>query len=272
MLDGFEQAALATFGLSPSQGASLLPLPTIRLLGLDFAAAPLPQIATSLAARSAEAPFAYVTLSGSADLARLAGEPDLRPHYEGALLRLLGSRVVFKLCRMMSLPAPAVIPGCDLAARLMAREIDPQEPVTLVGLTPQALGRLKARTGLRRIDHHNPPKGFENDPAAFEQALRYIEAHPARFTFLALGAPQQCLIADALRQRQRATGVGICMGEGLLTLTGQERRAPAAIQQLGLEWAWRLAQDPKGLARRYLVDSPAIVGLLRQEAQDRGLA
>jgi UDP-N-acetyl-D-mannosaminuronic acid transferase (WecB/TagA/CpsF family) len=40
---------------------------------------------------------------------------------------------------------------------------------------------------------------------------------------------------------------------------------------MGLEWAWRLAQDPKRLARRYLVESPAIVGLLRQEAQDRGL-
>ena len=41
------------------------------------------------------------------------------------------------------------------------------------------------------------------------------------------------------------------------------------VQKIGLEWAWRLAQDPKRLARRYLVDSPAIIGLLRQEARSR---
>jgi UDP-N-acetyl-D-mannosaminuronic acid transferase (WecB/TagA/CpsF family) len=32
-----------------------------------------------------------------------------------------------------------------------------------------------------------------------------------------------------------------------------------------MEWAWRLAQDPKRLARRYLVDDPAILGLLWRE-------
>ena len=264
MLDGSLQAQTATIAPAPPGDA-------IRLLGLDFANRPLAQIAATLAARPADAPFAYVVTASSHQLVRLSRETDLRPLYEGAWLRLLGSRVVFKLCRMLALPAPAVIPGCDLSAHLIAQEIDRDEPVALLGLGPEGVARLKARTGLRRVDHHNPPAGFENDPAAFEKALRFIETHPARFTFLAMGAPQQCILADALRQRRRATGTGLCIGEGLLPLSGQERRAPRAVQQMGLEWAWRLAQDPRGLARRYLVESPAIVGLLRQEAQDRGL-
>ena len=264
MLDGSLQAQTATIAPAPPGDA-------IRLLGLDFANRPLAQIAATLAARPADAPFAYVVTANSHQLVRLSRETDLRPLYEGAWLRLLGSRVVFKLCRMLALPAPAVIPGCDLSAHLIAQEIDRDEPVALLGLGPEGVARLKARTGLRRVDHHNPPAGFENDPAAFEKALRFIETHPARFTFLAMGAPQQCILADALRQRRRATGTGLCIGEGLLPLSGQERRAPRAVQQMGLEWAWRLAQDPRGLARRYLVESPAIVGLLRQEAQDRGL-
>jgi exopolysaccharide biosynthesis WecB/TagA/CpsF family protein len=243
----------------------------IRLLGLDFANWPLPQVAAALAARPADAPFAYVVTANSHQLVRLSRQAEMRPLYEGAWLRLLGSRVVFKLCRMLALPAPAVISGCDLSAHLIAREIDRDEPVALLGLGPDGVASLKARTGLRGLDHHNPPAGFENDPVAFEKALRFIETHPARFTFLAMGAPQQCLLADALRQRGRATGTGLSIGEGLLPLTGQERRAPRAVQQMGLEWAWRMAQDPRGLARRYLVESPAIVGLLRQEAQDRGL-
>ena len=264
MLDGSLQAQAATTAPAPPGDA-------VRLLGLDFANQPLPQVAATLAARPADAPFTYVVSAHSHQLVRLSREADLRPFYEGALMRLLGSRVVFKLCRMLALPAPAVIPGCDLSAHLIAQEIDRDEPVTLLGLTPQALAHLKAHTGLRRVDHHTPPAGFENDPAAFEKALRFIETHPARFTFLAIGSPQQCLVADHLRQRGRASGVGLCIGEGLLPLTGQERRAPRAVQQMGLEWAWRLAQDPRGLAQRYLVESPAIVGLLRQEAQERGL-
>ena len=264
MLDGTPQAQTATMAPAP-------PGEAIRLLGLEFANRPLPEIATTLAARPADAPFAYVVTASSHQLVRLSREAEMRPLYEGAWLRLLGSRVVFKLCRMLALPAPAVISGCDLSAHLIAREIDRDEPVALVGLGPDGIAGLKARTGLRRVDHHNPPADFENDPAAFERALRFIETHPARFTFLAMGAPQQCLLADALRQRGRATGTGLCIGDGLLPLTGQERRAPRAVQQMGLEWAWRLAQDPKRLARRYLVESPAIVGLLRREAEDRGL-
>ena len=264
MLDGSLQAQAASMTPAPSGDA-------IRLLGLDFANQPLPVIARTLAARPADAPFAHVVTACSHQLVRLSRETEMRAFYEGAWLRLLGSRVVFKLCRMLALPAPAVIPGCDLSAHLIAQEIDRDEPVTLLGLAPDGVAQLKARTGLRRVDHHAPPMGFENDPAAFAKALRFIETHPARFTFLALGCPQQCLVVDGLRQRGRATGVGLCIGEGLLTLTGQERPAPRAVQQMGLEWAWRLAQDPQRLARRYLVESPAIVALLRQEAQERGL-
>jgi len=198
MLDGSSQAQAATTAPAPQGDA-------IRLLGLDFANRPLAQIAATLAARPADAPFAYVVTAQSHQLVRLSREADLRPLYEGAWLRLLGSRVIFKLCRMLALPAPAVIPGCDLSAHLIAREIDRDEHVSLLGLTPDAVATLKARTGLRRVDHHNPPMGFENDPAAFEKALRFIETHPARFTFLALGCPQQCLVADSLRQR---TGEG----------------------------------------------------------------
>jgi len=264
MFDGSPQAQTATMAPAPAGQA-------IRLLGLDFSNRPLPQVAATLSARPADAPFAYVVTANSHQLVRLSQEAELRPLYEGAWLRLLGSRVVFKLCRMLGLPAPAVISGCDLSAHLIAREIDRDEPVALLGLCPDGVANLKARTGLRQVDHHNPPAGFENDPAAFEKALRFIETHPARFTFLALGPPQQGLLANALRQRRRATGTGLCIGEGLLPLAGQERRAPRAVQQMGLEWAWRLAQDPKRLSHRYLVESPAIVGLLRKEAQDRGL-
>ena len=122
-------------------------------------------------------------------------------------------------------------------------------------------GRAGARWGLRQVAHHNPPMGFERDPGAMEQAIRFIEDNPARFTFLAVGSPRQCMVAHAVTLRGRARGTGLCIGASLLFLSGHERRAPRPVQRAGLEWAWRLAQDPRRLARRYLVDSPVVLRL-----------
>lgn len=51
--------------------------------------------------------------------------------------------------------------------------------------------------------------------------------------------------------------VGAALGAAADFLIGTRRRAPETIQRLGLEWAWRLAHEPRRLARRYLVEGPA---------------
>ena len=63
--------------------------------------------------------------------------------------------------------------------------------------------------------------------------------------------------------------MGLCVGASLDFLAGAERWAPVLVQWAGLEWAWRLAQNPRRLWRRYLVDDLAIIGLLWREAQGR---
>ncbi|WP_431268981.1 WecB/TagA/CpsF family glycosyltransferase [Dankookia sp. P2] len=185
------------------------------------------------------------------------------------MLRLLDSRVVARAAKAAGLPAPAVVPGSDLTAHLVRQVITPEEPVTILGMEPEAVGALAQRWKLRHVHHFNPSMGFERHPESMEQAIRFIEEHPARFTFLAVGSPRQCMVAHAVTQRGRARGTGLCIGASLLFLSGHERRAPRPVQRAGLEWAWRLAQDPRRLARRYLVDSPAVLRLLRDEARAR---
>ncbi|WP_237216772.1 WecB/TagA/CpsF family glycosyltransferase, partial [Falsiroseomonas oryziterrae] len=68
-------------------------------------------------------------------------------------------------------------------------------------------------------------------------------------------------------------GTALCIGASLLFLSGEERRAPRPLQRAGLEWAWRLAQDPRRLARRYLVEDPVLLSLLwREKARRRRVA
>jgi exopolysaccharide biosynthesis WecB/TagA/CpsF family protein len=246
-------------------------VPVRRLLGLDFADIGFDAVLERLASRPAGLPFAFVVTPNADHLVRLARQPPLGVLYDAAALRLLDSRVVARLARAFGLAPPPVVPGSDLAAALFNRQgqIDPREPLTILGAPPTAIAALAQRHGLTRIAHHDPPMGFDRDPAALEAALSFIEANPARLVLLCVGSPRQEVVASALKARGRATGTGLCIGASLLFLAGVEKRAPRPVQMAGLEWAWRLAQDPRRLARRYLVDDPAILALLWREARLR---
>jgi exopolysaccharide biosynthesis WecB/TagA/CpsF family protein len=70
------------------------------------------------------------------------------------------------------------------------------------------------------------------------------------------------MIAHRLQARGKARGLALCVGAALNFLTGAERRAPRWMQRLALEWLYRLLQDPRRLARRYLVRGPRVLGYL----------
>jgi len=162
------------------------------------------------------------------------------------------------------LPAPPVVAGSDLAADLLAA-LPSGERVTLVGLPPAWLPALVRRTGIAAPAHCDPPRGFVRDPAALAAVVRFVEEHPARFVFLAVGAPQQEVLAAAIAARGRARGLGLCVGAAMDFLAGRARRAPRWMQRAGLEWLHRLGCEPGRLARRYLRDDPAIFALLLAE-------
>ncbi|MFN3616165.1 MAG: WecB/TagA/CpsF family glycosyltransferase, partial [Rubrimonas sp.] len=87
-----------------------------------------------------------------------------------------------------------------------------------------------------------------------ETTVTAVEASGAQVTLLAVGSPQQELLAAALAENGRAGGVGLCIGAGLEFLVGAKKRAPDFMQRMGLEWAFRLMSEPRRLWRRYLVD------------------
>jgi N-acetylglucosaminyldiphosphoundecaprenol N-acetyl-beta-D-mannosaminyltransferase len=242
---------------------------SIRLLGLDFDAITPAEALSLIAARPADAPFAYVVMPNADHLVRLARNSAVnQPLYAGAWLQLLDSRVVARLARLFGLPAPPVVIGSDLTAALIRGATQSGEWVTILGLTRAEAQELAVRTRLRFV-HHDPRIGFETHPDTFEQALCFIEDNPARLAFLAVGSPRQEMVAHALAARGIAVGTGLCVGASLEFLTGTERRAPVMVQRAGLEWAWRLAQNPRRLWRRYLVDDLAILRLLWREARSQ---
>jgi exopolysaccharide biosynthesis WecB/TagA/CpsF family protein len=156
-------------------------------------------------------------------------------------------------------------PGSDVTERLFSEVIAGDDIVVLIGGSAAQACQLAQRYRLQRLRHFNPPMGFVRDPEAIEACLRFIEAQsPFRFCFLAVGCPQQELLAQQLKTRGHARGLALCIGASINFLTGIERRAPRWMQSAGLEWLYRVARDPGRLARRYLVRGPRIFALLQR--------
>jgi exopolysaccharide biosynthesis WecB/TagA/CpsF family protein len=106
--------------------------------------------------------------------------------------------------------------------------------------------------------------GFIHDEAAIQAAVGFVQAHPARFVFLCVGSPQQERLAARIQATGGATGVGLCLGAALEFVTGAKRRAPAWMQRAHLEWLHRLGSEPRRLWRRYLLEAPRLLRVMRK--------
>ncbi len=220
--------------------------------------------------RPSDAPFAYVITPNVDHLVRLQRtRSDLWPAYRNAWVTLCDSRILARLASFSGVQLP-VIPGSDLTEALFLRTIDPDDRVAILGGTPEAVALLADRYRLRNVVHYNPPMGFIRDPAETARAVRFLVDARARYSLLAVGSPQQELVAYRVARSGAATGIGLCVGASLDFLTGDQHRAPSAMQQLSLEWLFRLASDPARMWRRYLLDGPSIFSIFDDWRRRRG--
>lgn len=227
-------------------------------LGLAFDARPAAEIEAWLAARTATSAFGYVVTPNVDHMVRLAEAPaEVRQAYADADLCLCDSRVLARLATWAGVTLP-VVPGSDLVAALFARVATGGDRVCLIGGGPTDADALRALHPTFEIMQHRPPMGLRTDPAAMRAAVAFAVASRARFTLLAVGSPQQELLARALAAQPDARGTALCIGASVDFLVGTQTRAPRVVRTLGVEWVWRLATSPRRLARRYLIDGPAI--------------
>jgi exopolysaccharide biosynthesis WecB/TagA/CpsF family protein len=209
--------------------------------------------------------FRYVVTPNVDHIIRYCEEPQYRALYADASYILLDSRFLVRLLGVFrKLPrGTEVCTGSDLTAALFTRVLNPDDRVVLVGGSAAQAELLSRRFGLQDLHHIEPPMGFIHSAAAFEKCVAAIEGlSPFRFCFLAVGSPQQEILAHRLKMRGRTYGTALCVGASINYLTGNEHRAPQWLQQCGLEWLYRLLHDPRRLAKRYLLRGPRIFWLL----------
>jgi exopolysaccharide biosynthesis WecB/TagA/CpsF family protein len=110
-----------------------------------------------------------------------------------------------------------------------------------------------------------PERGVLSDVAASADLAAQIAASQTDILIVCLGKPRQELW---MSEYGHLTGAKVMLAFGAVVdfLAGRVRRAPALAQNLGMEWAWRLALEPKRLANRYLVEGPEAYLKLRNQS------
>ena len=183
-------------------------------------------------------------------------DPRLRQAIAAATLVLADGQPIVWASRLRPPGLPGRVTGADLVPALAARAAQEGLSLFLCGAAPgvaeRAAEELRRRhPSLRIVGVAAPPREELDSPALIEE----INGARADILVLAFGAPIQEIWMERHRERL-AVGVAIGAGAGIDFLAGVQRRAPAWMQRAGLEWAYRLAREPRRLWRRYLVRDP----------------
>jgi N-acetylglucosaminyldiphosphoundecaprenol N-acetyl-beta-D-mannosaminyltransferase len=160
--------------------------------------------------------------------------------------------------RLQRTPLPQRVAGSDLIGSLSRAAASCGRSVFLLGgAAGAAEGAARALTdidpGLHIAGTLVPHFEEAPDEATLEEIGGVLREAAPDLVFVALGSPKQERLIRALRTQLPAAwwiGVGISFS----FLSGDVRRAPRWMRRLGLEWAHRLAQEPRRLGRRYLIE------------------
>jgi len=187
----------------------------------------------------------------------------LREAYTAASLSLVDGQPLLWASRLLGAPLPEKISGSDLVLPLIQRATQHQWRVYLLGGRPgvaeAAAAQLQRLHGVQIAGIDAPALSLMPSSEDGLAAERIRAARP-QLVLVALGAPKQELWIHRNGERIRPA-VAVAVGAALDFVSGRIRRAPRWMSNAGLEWLFRLSQDPR-LAWRYLVRDPRFLLIL----------
>jgi N-acetylglucosaminyldiphosphoundecaprenol N-acetyl-beta-D-mannosaminyltransferase len=201
----------------------------------------------------------------AAKLVNMRRDPRLGDAVAGCDLVVADGQAVVWASRLLRTPLPERVAGIDLFMRLLA-EAEPRGlAVYFLGARQDVLDAM-----LREVADRFPQlriAGCRNgyfDDAEQEAIADAIQDSGAHLLFLGMTSPKKEIFTAAYGKR---TGVRVVHGVGgsFDILAGVTRRAPRGWQRLGLEWLYRLLQEPRRLARRYLTTNAAFLLMTARE-------
>lgn len=252
------------------------PWPKVDLLGVPIDRLTERELLDYIVAESRQGRGGWVLTPNLEVLRQLVTNPQYAADTADATIRIADGMPLVWASRLQRTPLPERIAGSELVWSLTARAAVEGLSVFFLGGNPgvadAAAERLKAmHPSLRVAGTECPPFGFEKDEGYLAAIQHRLQQAKPDICYVALTSAKQDRLIRMLRPHLPGTwflGIGISFS----FVVGEVRQAPVWARRLGVEWLCRLVQEPRRLARRYLIDGvPFAVRLLASSAA-KGLA
>ena len=200
---------------------------------------------------------------------RLHEDAEFMGIYRRASLVLADGMPVIWASKLFGKPLKERVAGSDLMVPLCKLAAEKGYSIYLLGSDPGVgeicAGKLKEMfPSVRVAGIYSPPYGFEKNEEENRKIVRQINEAKPDILFVALGAPKQEKWT-AKHIDQIPIKLALCVGASPDFIAGTMKRAPVWMRGIGLEWFWRLIQDPKRLWKRYFIEDAKFLRILFKE-------
>lgn len=208
-------------------------------------------------------------------LVRAQTDAQSRRIFETSNLNVADGAPVVWLGRLLGAQMAGRVAGADLVPAMLGDAAKIGSRVFLLGGENGVAAAAGARIGelypgLVVAGTFEPPRAAIEEMDNALMLERIAEARPD-ILLVGLGHPKQERWIDIHREKL-PVAVAIGVGCVLELIAGRSRRAPRWMQRLGLEWAYRLAREPRRLFSRYLTDAAWLIPIAAKAVRTRWTA
>jgi N-acetylglucosaminyldiphosphoundecaprenol N-acetyl-beta-D-mannosaminyltransferase len=201
----------------------------------------------------------------AAKLVNMRRDERLAKAVTGCDLVLADGQAVVWASRVLRAPLPERVAGIDLFLRLLAEAESAGMSVYFLGARQEVLEQMLRRVADRfpRLTVAGSRNGYFDDSEQ-EAIAGAIADSGAQMLFLGMTSPKKEIFTAAYGAR---TGARVVHGVGgsFDILAGITKRAPVSWQRWGVEWLYRVLQEPRRLGRRYLTTNAAFLIMTARE-------
>ena len=210
----------------------------------------------------------YVVAVNTDVIIKIENDEYLKKISDEADLTLVDGKPLIWISKWLKRPIKEKISGSDLVPKLCQTAAEKGYTIFIIGgkdgVADSARANLeKDFKDIKIVGTYSPPLGFDSDEEELSSINQKISSEDPDILIACFGCPKQEKWVYENYKKYNAS-VSICAGATVDFLAGNVKRAPKWMSDFGLEWLYRIIQDPKRLFKRYWNDAIKIIPIINK--------